>query len=317
MNIPMTLPPAFIQRLQTIIPTEMQAEVWRSFSITRAACFRVNLLQSDTDNVVKSLQAEGIDVQRCTFKDDTLFVTPAQRQQALASDAYQKGWLYSQSLASQLCASALQAVPGETVLDMCAAPGGKTLQLACLMQGEGELLANEAVKKRFFKLRAVLQQQGAANFVTTLLGDGRALWRRFPAYFDRILVDAPCSTEARFRADDVKTFRYWSPRKIKEMRHKQKGLLRSAIRCLKPGGSLIYATCSFSPEENEQVVSDALKQFPDQIDIAPLTLPGVQTMPGLTSWQSRTFPAALKQAMRILPDQWSEAMFICCIVKTL
>jgi len=317
MTTPMLLPPAFIQRLQHIIPPASLPEVWRSFSITRMACFRVNLLRCDTAQAEAALQAEGIDVRRCSFKHDTLFVTPQQRRQALASEACQKGWLYSQSLASQLCADALQAKSGETVLDMCAAPGGKTLQIACTMQGKGELLANEAVRKRFFKLHAVLQQQGTADFVTTLLGDGRALWRRFPEYFDRILVDAPCSTEARFRVDDAETFRYWSPRKIKEMRHKQKGLLRSAIRCLKPGGSIIYATCSFAPEENEQVISDALKQFPDQIEVAPLTLAGVQTMAGLTAWQKRRFPDALSHAVRVLPNQWSEAMFICRLVKRL
>ncbi len=317
MNIPTALPAAFVQRLQAIIPATLHDEVWQSFSIRRAACFRVNLLLCDTDRAIASLQAEGIEVRRFPFKGDTLFIDPEQRQQALASEACRQDWLYSQSLASQLCASALQAQPGETILDMCAAPGGKTLQIACMMQGEGELIANEAVKKRFFKLRGVLQQQGAADFVSTRLGDGRALWRHFPEYFDRILVDAPCSTEARFRADDASTFRYWSPRKIKEMRHKQKGLLRSAIRCLKPGGSIIYATCSFAPEENEQVVSDALKQFPDDIDIAPLTLPGISAMPGLEAWQNRSFPAALQQAVRVLPNQWSEAMFICRLVKAL
>ncbi|RMH59676.1 MAG: RsmB/NOP family class I SAM-dependent RNA methyltransferase [Zetaproteobacteria bacterium] len=309
------LPAPFVARLRMLIPPAHWDHVWRSFHEPRLSCFRVNTLKTCPEQVHAELQRMGIAWHTWPDKMDALFVAPEDRSRVLDSALYAAGLLYSQSLASQLCARMLAAQPGERVLDMCAAPGGKTLQLACMMQATGELLANEAVRKRFFKLKGVLAAQGVEHFVRTSLADGRVLWRRHGASFDRVLVDAPCSTEARFHADRPASFRYWSPRKIKEMRHKQKGLLRSGLRCVKPGGTLIYATCSFAPEENELVVFDALKHFAGEVTLAPIALAGVKCMPGLAQWQERAFPEELRRCCRILPDEWTEGLFIACFKK--
>jgi 16S rRNA (cytosine1407-C5)-methyltransferase len=105
---------------------------------------------------------------------------------------------------------ALAPRPGETVLDLAAAPGGKTLQLAALMQNSGRLSAVEAVKGRFFRLRANLERGGVTN-ARTFLMDGRAVGRKCPEMFDRVLLDAPCSSEARFSRLDPRSWAHWSP----------------------------------------------------------------------------------------------------------
>ena len=152
----------------------------------------------------------------------------------MASDAFSEHRIYVQNLASMIPPLVLDAQPGERILDLGAAPGSKTLQLACLMRNTGEIAAVEIVKRRFYKLRANLEAQGATN-VRPFLRDGATVWRHRPEHFDRVLLDAPCSTEGRFRTDDPATYAYWSPRKIKEMARKQRRLLHAFSRAMRAG----------------------------------------------------------------------------------
>ncbi len=307
-------PEGFVERLGEIVAPHPVEMVLEQLATERRPCFRVNRLKTTPELMLKALGRLGIDADPWPHKPDALFVAPTQRQAVLDSDMYRGGLLYSQSLSSQLAAACLPVRPGMHVLDMCAAPGGKTLQLAAMMQGEGTLLANEAVRKRFFKLRSVLAQQGA-DTVQTMLQDGRWLWRRFANTFDAILVDAPCSTEARMRPGEPASQSHWSLRKIRETSRKQKGLLRSAIRCLKTGGCLVYATCSFAPEENELVIQDAIRHYGEIISTEPISIQGLPTMPGLTRWRGRHLAEQVRSAVRILPGPYSDAMFICLIRK--
>ena len=123
--------------------------------------------------------------------------------------------------------------PEESVLDLAA--GGKTLQMACMMNNQGALSAVEPVKNRFFKLKANLEQQGA-SFVKTYLTDGRTVGGKCPERFDRVLLDAPCSSESRFTQLNPDSWSHWSIKKVKEVARKQKKLLMSALYSLKPGG---------------------------------------------------------------------------------
>ncbi len=124
--------------------------------------------------------------------------------------------------------------PGQRVLDLCAAPGSKTSQIAMHMNNQGLLKANEPVRQRLYRLKSVLQLTGAKAQISST--DGRRL-KEHEGLYDRILVDAPCSCEGRFIIDEPKSFAYWSVRKIKEMSHKQKGLLLNASRLLDPAVS--------------------------------------------------------------------------------
>ena len=162
--------------------------------------------------------------------------------------------------------------PGERVLDLCAAPGSKTGQIAAVMQDAGEIVAVEKVRDRFFRLRANVAGQGA-TCVCARLGSGTAVAHTDPEAFDRVLLDAPCSTEGRFQTNVPATTAYWSPRKIKEMRAKQGRLLYAAVQALRPGGTLVYSTCTFAPEENEGALAKMLKTFGDRVEVVPAERP--------------------------------------------
>lgn len=308
------LPDLFVDRLRQIIPAEHLPGVLASFGAVKPVDLRVNTLVADVGDVANELRDAGFSLTPLPWYDAAFTVPHAQRDALVNSDAFNTGRIYVQDRSSMLAALALDAQPGETVLDLAAAPGGKTLLLAASMQAQGTLVAVEAVKARFFRMRANLAQHGAPD-VHTYLMDGRAAGRRWPERFDRVLLDAPCSSEARFTRHDPKSWAHWSPRKIKEAARKQKPLLGAAIKALRPGGVLLYCTCSFAPEENEVVVNSQLRYFADEVDIAPLALPVTDTMPGLTSWGGKALNPQLAQSVRLLPTDAMDGFFLCRFVK--
>ncbi len=308
------LPAAFLARLREIVSEENYEAVLTTFAAPRATSFRVNTLRAETRAVVRALEAAGLTLHPAPWKDDAFWVAPAERAALLASAPYREEQIYVQNLASMAPAWVLAPAPGERVLDLAAAPGSKTLQMACRMHNEGEIAAVEVVKGRFFKLRANLEAQGATN-VRTFLQDGTRVWRYRPEHFDRVLLDAPCSTEGRFHLSDPASYTYWSPRKIKEMARKQRRLLFSAVQCLKPGGVLVYATCSFAPEENEAILDKTLRTFGDALHLEPLGLDLPAMQPPLAQWQGKSFRHNLSEARRLLPTDVMEGFFLAKIRK--
>ena len=309
------LPKAFVERLQTIVPADRFASVMAAFGRPAATGFRVNTLKATASDVRASLEKEGVGFHKVLWKPDAFWVSAEDRAALLASAAYQAQAIYVQNLASMIPPHVLRPEPSERVLDLAAAPGSKTLQIACLMANEGEIAAVEVVKGRFFKLRANLEAQGATA-VRTFLQDGTKVWRYRPEHFDRVLLDAPCSSEGRFHLSDPQTFAYWSPRKIKEMAHKQRRLLYSAVQCLKPGGTLVYSTCSFAPEENEAILDKTLRRFGDALHLEPLGLELENMQPPLKSWQGRPFKSSLQHARRLFPTETMEGFFVAKLRKT-
>ena len=142
----------------------------------------------------------------------------------------------------------LDPQPGEDVLDLAAASGGKTLHIAAKMRNEGKLSAVGPVRGQSFKLQTNLKRYGS-EITRTYMTNGRTVGKKTPERFDRVLLDAPCSDESRIHQDDPESWQHWKLRKIKEQARKQYGLIRSASAALKPGGTLLYCTCSFAPEK--------------------------------------------------------------------
>lgn len=310
----MSLPERFLERLREIVPPDRYADVLASFSAPEAVAFRLNPLRGERDAVLAGLRAEGIDPQPVPWYADAFTLPYEQRAALMNSAAYAAGQVYLQNLSSMVPPLALDPQPGERVLDLTAAPGSKTLQIAALMENTGEIAAVEVVKDRFHRLRANLKAQGATA-VRTYLQDGTRVGRYRPDHFDRVLLDAPCSTEGRFRTDDEETYRYWSERKIREMQRKQTRLLQAGLAALRPGGVLVYSTCSFAPEENEAVLDRVLDAWDGAMTVETLPLDVPQATAPLSAWREKGFAHDLSRARRLLPDGTFEAFFVARLRK--
>ncbi|MEJ5252218.1 MAG: RsmB/NOP family class I SAM-dependent RNA methyltransferase [Chthonomonadetes bacterium] len=310
----MSLPDLFLHRFERLVPPGQYEVCLRTFCESPAVGARINTLLADREAVYQALHDAGFQPHRIGWCADAFWLPPEQRDALLLSEWVQEGLVYVQNLSSMIPPLVLAPQPGEAVLDLCAAPGGKTLHLAALMHSEGTLVAVEAVRARFFKLRENLQRHGA-SFVQCVQAEGEWVWKRWQERFDAVLLDAPCSSEGRFRADDPNTFRYWSLKKIADMVRKQKSLIYSAIRCLKPGGRLVYCTCTFAPEENEGIIAHALKKFSGRVEVAPIPLEVEGMTPALSEWKGRAYPEAVRHARRILPSHNMEGFFVCMLVK--
>jgi len=204
---------------------------------------------------------------------------------------------------------ALKPKPGEFVLDLCSSPGSKTTQMAAMMKNEGTIIANDVKLDRIKILAANLERCGVMNVVATR-NDGVGLCNRLAKKgfkFDKILLDVPCSGEGTLRSSP-KTFKMWNFKVVQKLSREQKKLFASAVKCLKVGGEIVYSTCTHSPEENELVVSFALKNFPLEIEKVELPL---KCRPGVKEWKDEKFEEGVEKCCRIYPqDNDSEGFFV-------
>ena len=301
----------FLERLKAIIPKEHYADVVASFSQPPKTGVRLNPLRSNDPSLIPSLISHTIEP---TWIDNTYLVDASEKEILTHSEAFANGEFYIQSLSSMLPALLLELAPGQEILDLCAAPGSKTSQMAALIHNDGHIAAVERNKKRFFKLQDNLKRQGV-TCVKTFLRDGKTVYQHCADKFDRVLVDAPCSSESRFDTNNPDTYKYWDEKNIKQIARDQWQLLYSGFVSLKPGGILVYSTCTFAPEENEAVVNKLFKKFGDQVTILPIELPLTNTQPGLLTWRNKTFDKRVQDCLRILPSQSTEGFFLTKIQK--
>ena len=174
---------------------------------------------------------------------------------------HEAGVYYLQEASAMAPVSVLGVQPGERVCDLCAAPGGKSTQIAAYLQGQGMLLCNEINPSRAKILSRNIERLGIANALVTN-EHPENLAKRLPGFFDRVLVDAPCSGEGMFRKEEA-AVTDWSPETVEMCARRQREILRSAAQLLRCGGRLVYSTCTFAPEENEQTVAAFLANHPD------------------------------------------------------
>jgi 16S rRNA (cytosine1407-C5)-methyltransferase len=251
------------------------------------------------------------------------------RDAVMRSDWVAEGVIYPMNPSSLFAALAVDVQPGDEVLDLAAAPGGKSLVMAAALteQGKatGRLALVEPIKARFHRMRANMQRCGVLQ-ADYYQRDGRTVGAAVPERFDRVLLDAPCSSEARFHRDEPGSVSHWSLRKVRDCARKQKALLKSAFRALKPGGTLVYSTCSFSLEENERSVDGLLRKEPDAI-LTPVEVPRDSSdrfSPAITELPSENKNGGAmrkikvlncEHALRVLPDELWDGFFLAKIVK--
>ena len=307
------LPIEFVERVREITGDEADG-VLATFGRDRRPGVWANPLR-DAGEPLAELAAIGVDGRACDWLAKAATIDPVDKPAVTASEAVASGRLYVQNLSSMLAPLVLDPRPGERVLDLAAAPGGKTLHLAARLGLEGELAAVEPVRDRFFKLKQNLERCGAGAFVRTFTHDGRDVGRKTPGRFDAVLLDAPCSSEARFDPREPETFAYWGPRKLAESARKQKALVRSALDATRPGGRVLYATCSLAPEENELVVAHTLRRLAGKVELVPVELPIASARPGLTAWRGKRLADELAGCVRVVPNDELAGFFLAMLKK--
>ena len=226
------------------------------------------------------------------------------------------GLFYLQDPSAMCAAELLGPQPGERVLDLAAAPGGKTTHIASLLQGQGLLVANEIKTKRLNHLVVNVERWGAANVVVTNETPERVA-DHFGAFFDRVIVDAPCSGEGMFRKD-MGARLDWSEEMVAGCAVRQTNILRVAAHLVRPGGHLLYSTCTFAPEEDEAVVARFLQEHPDfNVETLP-QLPGF--MPGKPEWMGEKIKSKkqndeLGGAVRLFPHRLAGEGHFACLLQ--
>lgn len=306
------LPKEYIEYLYAAFPAKAADGALQAAARPLPSSLRVNSLRSDIHPVMDTLRSSGLKFQRLPwFPQALLFDTPVLKKLQVLPE-YSDGRIYLQSLSSMVPPLLLPLHAGQAVLDLCAAPGSKTTQMAALMRNQGSILAVEVDTLRMERLQYNLKRQGV-TIVETKAVDGTKVGRMSANYFDAVLVDAPCSGEGRFRLDEPKTYRSWNVPMVKKLARLQKRLLHSGLDALKPGGHLVYSTCTINTNENEAVVA-AILQARSDVEILPARLPGLKVTAGLTQTQEERWPSALKQSMRIWPTPVMEG-FYCCLLR--
>ena len=207
--------------------------------------------------------------------------------------SYLAGWYCVQEAIALTAVNALDPQPGDRVLDLCAAPGGKTAQIAMAVGPQGCVIANDYSAGRLVSLGDTLNRLGCLNVITTQ-GNGRNLGLA-AGQFDRVLVDAPCSGEGTLRKRSGTVFRPHYSQRIAKV---QRDLLAQALQLVKPGGVVVYSTCTFAPEENEAIIDAVLGDW-GHLESA-VTKPLIH-QPGLTRWQGQSYRADLNQTCRYFP----------------
>lgn len=256
------LPELLHQRLEKQFGRSAMPGLFQAFQTDRDPTFRVNTLKLTEEKMMEILRMEKVRFERLKSVPGGFRVFGINEKQLLALPCFQNGEAYLQGEASMMPVLALDPQPGEMILDLCAAPGSKTTQIASKMKNTGRIVAAEQNEIRFQTLVHNLEKQGA-DIVEPVCTDATLLFKEYPEAFDRVLADVPCTAEGRIDLRKPRTWKFWSQKNIVMHAKLQRRLLRSAVRCLKPGGTLVYSTCTLSPEENEQMVAWTESEFPE------------------------------------------------------
>ena len=305
------LPEAFLRRTEAQLGEEY-SQFLASLDRPRAVALRFNPLKGDAPD----LPFVG---EHVPWEPMGYYYDPTTRP---GKHPYHDAGVYYLQEASAMSAVALlDPQPGERVCDLCAAPGGKTTQIAGRMQNEGFLLCNEINPKRSRILSQNIERMGVSNALVTN-EHPENLAKHLPGFFDRVLIDAPCSGEGMFRKEEA-AVTDWSEETVEMCARRQREILRSGAKLLRPGGRLVYSTCTFAPAENEETVEAFLQEHPDfqpEIVSAPWFTPAGDGMFRL--WPHKLlgeghFVAVLRKASgeeadvalapgEKLPKQWQE-----------
>ena len=292
----------------------------------RPVTLRANTAKASADSVAEALRAAGIGFTRVSWYDDAFVLDDGVcERDAWELPIYRGGDIYLQSLSSMLPPLVLGPRAGADALDMCAAPGGKTSQLYALAGGHAHITACELHAPRAEKLEYNLAKLGCKN-VNVMRCDARKLDEFFS--FDQILLDAPCTGTGTFRAGDERAAKRMTEALLAKVTRSQRALLDRALTVLKPGGTLLYSTCSILPQENDEQVANALKRHRDcklvplfggasaqEDESAPLSPRAQAIVDAVQKGAIPALPTAFKETLTVCPSKLFEGFYLALIKK--
>jgi NOL1/NOP2/sun family putative RNA methylase len=278
----------------------------------RAACerplpsvVRVNTIKATPERVRRAYDEAGLGYEPVDWHDGLLRLEGTNPGN---SWPYVHGWVYGQEEVSAVPAEVLDPGPGERVFDAAAAPGSKTTQLAALMDDSGLLVANDNNLGRLSALRSNAERCGVTNTVVTKQDARNFSLKPFDLEpFDRVLVDAPCSCEGTIRKNPD-ALDEWTLSHVEGIAGVQKGILKRAVEVTREGGTVVYSTCTFAPEENEAVLDFVLGER--NCRLVEFDLP-LESSPGVVEWEGESFDPSVEKARRIYPHQNDTGGFFC------
>ena len=302
------LPEPFIQMLEKQYGKEVTNSIMQGYQAKRKTTFRVNSLKAKTREVLEVLEKNNIAYKTVAWYEEAFILENASEKEIRDLSIYQEGKIYLQSLSSMLPPLALEPKEGNDILDMAAAPGGKTTQIAAITNNKANITACEMNKIRVERLKYNLEKQGAKVYV--MLQDARKIDDFFS--FDQILLDAPCSGSGTIllaknqkEERENKLEENFTKERIQKITKTQKALLKKAINLLKPEKEMIYSTCSILASENEEIIQEIQKE--KNIEIVPINLEGIEEIPLL--------PTVIPGTLCVAPNELYEGFFIAKIRK--
>ena len=302
--MPLELKPEFVQRIKQLLgETKDFQEYLEILKKEPVRSIRCNTLKISPKKLKQRLENKKWKILQPFENYPEVMIVENELQPGELGRALEHllGYYYIQEIASMLPVMILQPKPDELVLDLCAAPGSKTTQIASKMENKGTIIANEVSLGRVKILANNTERCGVTNTIISKR-DGMTFCKKMKKEgikFDKILLDAPCSGEGTLRSSP-KTYKMWNLNTVRKLSKVQKNLFESAFEILKLGGEMVYSTCTHAPEEDEEIVNFALERFKDEIKIERIELP-IKTRSGITKWQDKEYLEDVKFSCRVYP----------------
>ena len=277
-------------------------KIIKGYSEERFTTFRANTLKTTVEQIKNKLNELEIKYKEVLWNETAFIIESEKENEIRELDIYKNGEIYLQSLSSMIPPIVVEPKEGENILDMAAAPGGKTTQMANLSNNKAMITACEKNKIRAERLKYNLEKQGASR-VSVMLKDARKLDNFFS--FDKILLDAPCSGSGTINLNDINLEKTFTKELVDRSIKTQKELLKKAVNILKVNGELVYSTCSILKEENEKVVEEILRM--ENIEIVPIDKRAFDDIPLL--------PVNIDGTICVCPNELYEGFFVAKLRK--
>lgn len=295
------LPDFLLTKLNKDYSQEEVIRILEGYKTKRILSFRVNTIKTTAEEIEQELIKNEIKYERVKWSKDAFIVLNKKENEIQEMDIYKNGKIYLQSLSSMLPPIVLNPMPKNDILDMAAAPGGKTTQIAALSNNEANITACEINKIRVERLKYNLDKQGASS-VFVMLEDARNIDNFFS--FDQILLDSPCSGSGTININENNLNEYFTTELVERSKKLQIALIKKTIKILKSGKEMVYSTCSILKEENEDIIRKVLNEG---IEIVPIEFDGKETLPQLST--------TIKGTLCICPTKYYEGFFIAKLRK--